>query len=248
MTAGTELRRFASPAELVEAAATEWIESLLERGPAAKTSAALPGGRLALSFLEACTRRARPQRNRLPQIDLFWADERCVPPDHPDSNSHIAQEALIRPLEIPPTYVHRTIGEIEPARAAEQLERELRATLPLDPAGIPRIDWVFLGMGEDGHIASLFPGNSADLVEPAPLVLPVTAPKPPPQRVTMGYRLLTAATHVRVLISGAGKTVPLQRALVSTESPLGKLLARRPHTKIFVDFPPAATATSNATA
>lgn len=236
MAAGIELRRFASTAELVDAAAAEWIRALLEHGPAATTSAALPGGRLARSFLEACTRHAQPHRTRLPRIDLFWADERCVPPSHPDSNFRLAQESFILPLAIAAARVHRTIGELDPCRAAELLEAELRANLTPGADGVPVIDWVFLGMGEDGHIASLFPGQPADLSLPAPLVLPVISPKPPPHRVTMGYRLLGAATEARILISGSGKEAPLQQSLTTTQLPLGVLLARRSRTVVLHDF------------
>ena len=99
-------------------------------------------------------------------MDFFWGDERCVPPNHPDSNYRLADDALLRPLGIGPERLHRIYGELEPAVAARAAEAELRAAGPVPPTEQPVLDLVLLGMGEDGHVASLFPDAPPELIKP----------------------------------------------------------------------------------
>ena len=93
-------------------------------------------------------------------VHLFWGDERCVPPDHPESNYRMVQEALLSKIQIPPENIHRMAGEKDPQTAAVEYEQELRDFFQTKDAA-PRFDLILLGLGEDGHTASLFPGTPA---------------------------------------------------------------------------------------
>ena len=138
------------------------------------------------------------------RVQITFGDERCVPPGHADSNFRMAKETLLDAVEIPAGNVFRIRGESAPADAAQAYEDQLAAFA--SRLGEPRYvhDLVLLGLGEDGHTASLFPGSPA-LEETVRNVIPTTGPKPPPQRITMTFPLLNAARHVAFLVTGAGK-------------------------------------------
>jgi 6-phosphogluconolactonase len=146
-------------------------------------------------------------------VQITFGDERCVPPDHPESNYAMALETLLAPAAIPDGCVFRIRGEADPETAATEYEARLAAVAAR--LGEPRYihDVLLLGLGEDGHTASLFPGSSA-LEEEARNVIPATGPKPPPQRITMTLPLLNAARHVVFLVQGAAK-LPLVEAIVA---------------------------------
>lgn len=133
---------------------------------------------------------------------LYFGDERCVPPDHPDSNYRSITEALV-PASLPDgLIIHRMRGEDDPESAAV-------AYAALLPA---KIDILLLGVGEDGHTASLFPGSPA-LSETGRLVMPVRGSKPPPQRLTITPPVIHAADKLLVMVAGRAKAQAVQRAL-----------------------------------
>jgi 6-phosphogluconolactonase len=139
-----------------------------------------------------------------PKVQLTFGDERCVPPDHEDSNYRVARESLIDPSGIPEGNVFRMRGEIDPETAAREYEAKLRAVAAR--LGEPHYahDLLLLGLGEDGHTASLFPGSPA-LDETTREVLPVIGPKPPPQRLSMTFPLINASRHVLFLVAEPAK-------------------------------------------
>ena len=94
-----------------------------------------------------------------PQVHLFWGDERCVAPDHPDSNYRMVRESLLAKIEIPPSNVHRMAGEKEPRAAAAEYEQELRDSFQLAPGVFPRFDLILLGLGEAAGWQTLSPGG-----------------------------------------------------------------------------------------
>ena len=117
---------------------------------------------------------------------------------------------------------------------------ELSRVVPRNEAGQPMLDIVFLGMGEDGHVASLFPGEPEEANAAKSVYRAVTASKPPPRRITIGYGAIAVARQVWVLASGAGKEQALRESLaVVAQTPLAKVLKLRSHTKIFTDIFPA---------
>jgi 6-phosphogluconolactonase len=153
------------------------------------------------------------------ETDVFFADERCVPPGDPRSNYGAARAALLGHV---PARVHRIVGEREPEEAARAYEAELRATLGERPA----LDLVLLGVGDDGHTASLFPGSPA-LDERARLVL--ATPAPPGAlaawRVTLGLAALDGARRACFLVEGEGKRAPLARILAGEDLPAARVRA-----------------------
>jgi 6-phosphogluconolactonase len=169
-------------------------------------------------------------------VHFFWSDERCVPSDDPESNFCVAHDLLLNPLRIPGEQIHRVRGEEPPALAAAQAETELRRIAP-SKGGQPLLDLVFLGMGEDGHVASLFPGESEKTMASQAVYRPVVAVKPPPQRITMGYATIAAARQTWVLASGADKEVALRESLAPAgQTPLARVLRSRRQTKIFTNI------------
>jgi 6-phosphogluconolactonase len=140
-----------------------------------------------------------------PHVHVFWGDERCVPPDNPESNYRMAREALLDHVEFPPTNVHRIRGEDEPTKAAAAYEEMLGAFFGSREI-LPRasFDLVLLGMGADGHTASLFPGSAAAR-ETRRWVVASPGPQPGRWRISLTPVLLNAAEDVTFLVSGANK-------------------------------------------
>jgi 6-phosphogluconolactonase len=137
-------------------------------------------------------------------VHIFFGDERCVPPDHEQSNYRMARETFLEPLGIAPSQVHRMHGEDEPAQAAAAYRDELIATL----GELPRFDLVMLGMGPDGHTASLFPGTDP-LTDDAALVRAVYSNSQSQWRITLTPRVLNGARAVVFAVEGAGKAKTL---------------------------------------
>jgi len=146
------------------------------------------------------------------RVQITFGDERCVPPDDRDSNYRMAKESLLDRVPLPPGNIFRIRGEIAPEQAAREYEEMLAAvaTRFSEPRYVH--DLILLGMGPDGHTASLFPGSTA-LAETERYVIPARGPKPPPQRITMTFPLLNAARHVCFLINDAAK-IPLVEKII----------------------------------
>ena len=139
------------------------------------------------------------------RVHLFWGDERCVPPDHLESNFRMVQESLLSKIPIPSDNVHRMMGEKEPEQAATEYEEHLRQFFHLPRGGVPRFDLIFLGLGEDGHTASLFPGSAA-LDERDHLVATAYVERLKAYRLTLTLPVINAAAQVSFLVSGQSKT------------------------------------------
>ncbi|PWU17670.1 MAG: 6-phosphogluconolactonase [Verrucomicrobia bacterium] len=245
-----EIIKFPDPPQLARDAAANWLMQLeSERDSGKIYLVALSGGRIARLFFSAVTERARQQRKLLDRVHFFWGDERCVPPDDPESNFGMALELLLKPLGIPQDCIHRIKGEEEPRKAAVAAEAELRQLAPTHhvapspglksppEAPQPVFDMIFLGMGEEGHVASLFPGESEETMSHPAVYRPVVASKPPPQRITLGYAAIAAATQVWLLASGEGKEKALRESLTPEgRSPLARVLRSREQTRIFSDI------------
>ena len=210
--AGIELRVFDGIEALSGAAARALVDegkkAFAERG---RFALALAGGETPKTLYRKL---ATEHRDGFPwrDVHLFWSDERFVPRDHPESNSGTALE-LLRPLFLREENVHAPETTLaSPEDAARRYEDELARFHPLDA--------VLLGMGEDGHVASLFPGAPA-LEETGRLVVAVRdAPKPPPERITMTIPALNGARAVHFLVSGSGKRAALKRVLSGTDASL----------------------------
>lgn len=156
-----------------------------------------------------------PRYRTLPwsRTEIFWGDERTVPPDHPDSNYRMAHETLLSKVPIDPSRVFRIpADDPDPHQAAERYAQVIRAAFASQGAAVPRFDLILLGCGTDGHTASLFPGNVA-LLERERLVVAAWAAALNTWRVTMTFPLINAATQVTFMVSGAGKAAAVAAAL-----------------------------------
>lgn len=192
---------------------SRWLEERLariirERG---RASLALPGGSVASAFF--------PELARLSlnwgRIDLFWGDERAVPPDDADSNFALAERLLIQPAGIPATSVHRVPGDQRPLlEAADSYSQTL-----LDVLGTPpRLDVVLLGLGPDGHVCSLFPDHA--VLRASGWVAAVNdSPKPPPERITLTLDTLLHARTLVLAALGASKA-PIVRQVLDDDATL----------------------------
>ncbi len=189
----------AEAASLIESAAQD---AIAQRGT---FSLALSGGNTPRPVYAEIAKRSIDWT----RVIVTFGDERCVPPEDEHSNFHMATESLLSHVAIPPENVLRMKGELEPAVAARQYENDLRAR---SEGGIFRHDLILLGMGPDGHTASLFPGTPA-LHERDRLVIENYVPQMEMWRITFTYPLIDAARHVCFLVNSKGKDDVIDRIL-----------------------------------
>lgn len=189
---------------------------------------ALSGGRIAPVFLGELLRQAGARGLDLGAVDYFWADERAVPPDHADSNFRVFRESFLARCPVPAARLHRWQAELSPAAAVAAALADWDAWVERRAQRPPAFDLVVLGVGEDGHVASLFPENLLVDLEAPDWFRAVIGSKPPPQRLTLGYPLLWSAGLVLVLATGAGKEAVVRGCLDGTRDlPLARVLRGR---------------------
>lgn len=203
----TEINIYADADALARAAA-ELFVILAEDAIAAREHfvVALSGG----STPKAMHAHLRGLKVDWAHIQIFWGDERCVPPDHEHSNYRMARETLLDHISIPSENIHRLRGEADPAQAAAEYEAQLRA-----PHVPPMLDLIFLGLGDDGHTASIFPGTSAVKEQTRWVVAQEHNFPPPPlvTRLTFTPPLINASANIIFLVAGAGKAERLKQVL-----------------------------------
>jgi 6-phosphogluconolactonase len=230
---------FAGADALVVAVASAWLDEIAIANRSGKPHCvALSGGRITLKFFAAVIEQSRIRDISLSNVHFFWADERCVPPVDKESSYAAAAEHFFRPLVIAADKIHRILGELPPERAAQLATEDLLKTVSRNAAGQPMLDIIFLGMGEDGHVASLFPEEpEAARLNPAIYRAISNSPKPPPNRVTLGYDAIAAAKTVWVLASGGGKEAVLRESLSPEgKTPLARVLKMCRGAKVFTDI------------
>ncbi len=212
-----EIKVVAGPDELSEAGAAEF-RSLARRTVQEKGSftVALSGGSTPRGLYERLSGESGASlQTKLPwkKIHFFWGDERHVPPHHPDSNYRMAVESLISKVPLPRQNVHRIKGELpDAAKAAEEYELELRSFFESSAEQLPRFDLVLLGLGSDGHTASLFPGTGA-IQEQTRWVVSEWVEKSNAFRITLTAPVLSNASRVIFLVGGKEKAQTLQEIL-----------------------------------
>lgn len=208
---------FSTLQELSEAAA-KYVsrisaQAITERG---LFTVALSGGSLPKLLCTPLV--AEPLRS---QIDwsgwqVFWADERWVPLTHPDSNYRSAREYLFDHVAIPQERIHAVDPTLPCAQAADSYQDKLQQIFERDSNQLPHFDLILLGMGEDGHTASLFP-NHPLLHETERWVAPIfDSPKPPPERITLTLPVINNARHIAFIAAGTGKAEVLSEIMAST--------------------------------
>ena len=168
-------------------------------------------------------------------LEVWFADERCVEPDDEESNFRLAKETLLGPAGIAPERAHRMLGELGPREGAERYAAEISEHLISD-GGPPVLDLVVLGIGPDGHVASLFPGaGTLEAGERAVCLGVSDSPKPPPERITLSLAMLRAARGCLLLATGAGKADAVDAMLGEPSSHVPASLLRRERLTVIVD-------------
>jgi 6-phosphogluconolactonase len=213
VSSSVEIRTLTTPQELFAAAAEEVVsaatDAVAQRG---RFTIALSGGSTPKGLFNLLATNALTV---LPwdRMFFFWGDERHVPPTDPDSNYRMAQETMLSKVPAPPGNVFRMAAENPNAEAvAEDYEKTLRKFFALEPGQFPRFDLILLGMGPDGHTASLFPGT-AGLQEKSRLVIANWVEKMKTSRLTFTLPVLNAARCVAFLVSGTDKAAVLRTVL-----------------------------------
>ena len=187
---------------------------------------ALAGGETPRGMYAQLSSAAFAERVAWPQVHVFWGDERCVAPGHPESNYRMARETLLDKVPLPTANIHRMRGEREPAQAAIEYARELRHFFAqpsqpgADEALLPRLDLILLGMGGDGHTASLFPGTAA-LRERRRWVVAHYVEPVHSWRMTLTLPAINAAAQVTFIISGKAKAERLRQVLAGADAANG---------------------------
>ena len=235
-----ELLTFSTADDLARAAAGAWLDEIEAANRAGQQHCvALSGGRITQKFFAATVELAKAREVSFANVHFFWADERCVPPTDPESNFKMADELLFQPLNMAAENIHRLHGELPVEVATKMANEEIEQLFSVRLTNSLRaFDLILLGMGEDGHVASLFP--KAPVPEHSATFIAVTnSPKPPPTRISLSYPAIFAAKKVWALVSGAGKATALRASLQPEAlTPLG-IIARSRTVKIFSDTPSA---------
>jgi 6-phosphogluconolactonase len=218
LKSAAEIRILTTPQELSEAAAEEVVRNAIEAVKArGRFTIALSGGSTPKNLFNLLATNAR---NALPwdRMYFFWGDERHVPPTDPDSNYRMAEEVMLSKVPVPPGNVFRMAAENpDAARVAEDYEKTLRKFFQLAPGDVPQFDLILLGMGPDGHTASLFPGTAA-LQEKSRLVVSNWVEKLKTNRLSFTLPVLNAARCVAFLVSGTDKAPVLKTVLEENAS------------------------------
>lgn len=213
-----------SPTELAR-----WFVADLERAiravpPSRQFTLAVPGGSVAETFFPQLVASGIPWQ----RVDVLWVDERAVPPDSPESNYGLATRLWLQPAGVPPRNIHRMpADEADLPRAAEEYARMLCSAA----GSPPQLDYVLLGVGSDGHVASIFGHPGADHVT-EPVTWTDLAPKPPPRRMSLSLGTLAGARRVVIAAFDASKSTVIGSAVHAPDAltPLARLLrsARAP--------------------
>ena len=239
MSKNFELVSFRTPDELASAAARAWVDEIEAANREGRGHhVALSGGRITQKLLAATVEQSKSRKVSFDRVHFFWADERCVPPADAQSNFKLINDGLLVPLKISPDKIHRLRGEDVPESAAKQAELEIRQVLNATPDAQPALDLIFLGLGEDGHVASLAPEEPESTMFDKMVFRGVhNFSKPPPDRITIGYQAIAAARQVWMLASGAGKDQAIRDSLATNgKTPFARVLKLRPSTRIFTDI------------
>lgn len=202
----SDIHLFDDTESLFEGAARRWIELANQAIQAhGGFHVALSGGSTPKGLYERLATPAHREQVDWPRVHIYFGDERGVPPDHADSNYRMAKEALLQHVPIPPTQIHRLMAESEDLEAtAEGYAQLLLGALPAGGSGGVRFDLVMLGMGPDGHVASLFP-HTPVLSERRRLVAAVHVVQLDTWRLTVTLPVIDNARHTMLLVAGKNK-------------------------------------------
>jgi 6-phosphogluconolactonase len=208
------LLSFSTPPELADAICENFRNYIGELNlRKEQINIAFSGGATPELFFEKL---AAKQKNPGTKIDwsrihIFWVDERCVPPDHPDSNYRMTRDSLLNAIKLPDNQIHRIHGENDPLDEAPRYENEIRLVFQ-KPTGMPVFDWIFLGVGEDGHTASIFP-DRLDLLKNPDLCAVSHHEKSGQYRVTLTGPVIMNARRISFLVTGVNKSLIIRQIM-----------------------------------
>ncbi len=206
----SEVRRYADANQLAHAGAELFVTlskpAIAEQG---RFIVALSGGSTPKALYQLLAREPYASQIEWAHVHIFWGDERCVPPDHPDSNYRMTREALLQYVPLLTENIHSLHGDIDPAQASAEYEQQLRMFFG---NGLPVFDLILLGMGDDGHTASLFPGTAA-IHEQNRWVIGHYIEKLESWRLTLTPPVINAAENIAFLVAGKSKAERLREVL-----------------------------------
>jgi 6-phosphogluconolactonase len=208
-----------TPAEVAKAAAQLFTDAVVNAASARGVArVAISGGTTPKAMFALLA--AEPFASQVPwdKLDLFWVDERCVPPDHADSNYRMTKEALLSKVPLPADRIHRMEGELAPEVAAARYESTIRNAFRLEGAQTPTFDLILLGMGDDGHTASLFP-HTEGLNDLTHIVIANHVPQKDTWRITLTSPVINQGREVAFPIEGAAKAQVLHDVLLGPFQP-----------------------------
>jgi 6-phosphogluconolactonase len=214
-------RVFSSPAEVAKAAAELFTSSVVSAATARGTArVAISGGTTPKAMFALLADPAHPFVKEIPwdKLELFWVDERCVGPDDAESNYRMTREALLSKVPLSADRIHRMEGELPPEEAAARYEATIRNSFKLEGAETPTFDLILLGMGDDGHTASLFPHTEA-INEMSHIVVANHVPQKDTWRITLTWPVINQGREVAFLIEGTGKANVLHEVLQGPYQP-----------------------------
>lgn len=199
----------------VASAFAEWLSEWIQDQGDRQLHIALSGGSTPQLLFEIL---AKEYADRIPwhQVHLYWGDERCVPPDHEESNFGVTQQLLLRHIDIPMANVHRVRGEADPAEEAERYAEVIREEISHAVDGIPVFDLIILGMGADGHTASIFP-HQMKLLHSNALCAVATHPETGQKRITLTGPVIKRARQIAFLVTGKSKTEKVRQIIRQEE-------------------------------
>jgi 6-phosphogluconolactonase len=198
------IRIFESPSGLAESFATEFSEKIKQFLEDKSTiNIALSGGSTPKLFFQVLSEKYKKKIN-WQKVNLYWADERCVPPDSPDSNYGMTKEFLLDNISIPSLNIHRIMGENNPEEEAERYADEIEKNVEFRN-GLPAFDIILLGIGEDGHTASIFP-NQIELMNSEKICAVSVHPVTHQKRITLTGKVINNASYIAFLVSGESKS------------------------------------------
>ncbi len=228
------IKIFSDPIELSENLTETFIKYIDKRS---SVNIALAGGSTPKIFYSTLSQPKYQHKIDWSKIYLYWGDERCVPPVHKESNYRMVKEALLDHINIPAENIHRIKGEVDSYREKNYYSRLLLTNLP-QKNGMPVFDWIFLGLGDDGHTASLFP-DSGNLKVDDQLCVVAEHPETGQQRISFTIPLLANADRISFLVTNKKKAQIIEKILrcrkVSRQYPASLLFDKRPDAEWWLD-------------
>lgn len=204
---------FEDSAQLAAQLAIDFKEAVDKKAASGESiTVALSGGHTPKAFFEILAQPPYKDSISWENVKLLWGDERCVPPDNDESNFRMTNIALLSHIDIPEGNIFRVLGEDPPTYEALRYSKVIEENVATGSNGFPRFDWIFLGMGDDGHTASLFPG-AANLHEKEKVCVVAEHPKTGQKRISITFPVINSAKRVSFLVAGEAKQTVFKEIL-----------------------------------